>query len=203
MNENLNMDHSAGVEVVKASKGTKSKTAMRGRYTMQHIRNGEVLATVAGPNAITTQGKNYMFDRMFRNSTDAPKPADVNALWYMGLVEGSGSPDLSDTDDTYLSHSTWTENTDYTISATPDVRGTWTPGAAASGASIFNTSQVVFDMDATASIFGLFIVGGDASAIGHSDATATNILWASAAFDQGATSVISGDQLKITYTVSA
>ena len=68
-----------------------------------------------------------------------------------------------------------------------------------------NATAAVFDITGTYTIKGLFIAGGNSSCQTKGDNTSGSgrILWSAAAFAAGNVSVLSGDQLKITYTVTA
>lgn len=91
-------------------------------------------------------------------------------------------------------------------------RPAWVPGAATGNttqATITNPATSVFDITASGTIAGLFIVGGSLSTTGSgtgvnmkSDHTA-GTLWSAATFTSGNVAVQNGDQLKVTYTVTA
>jgi hypothetical protein len=81
-------------------------------------------------------------------------------------------------------------------------RPEWTEGAA-SGQAITNGTPVVFDITGSATVKGLFLVGGIANAQNKSNHDASGILWATALFGSGDVPVNANDQLKVTYTVSA
>jgi len=196
MNENLNIGQANGVEVVK--NGPKSTAKLVGSYTVEHSRNGEVLSTIAGNNAITTEGKSFLFNTMFDSAT-------ALTAWSMGLT-GSGT--YVTAGDTYAEiggTNPWVEFTTYEISANATIRGAWDNTTSTDG-TMTSTTQTVFDITnvSSAPVTGLFICAGTNAAT-KSDSTngGNEILWAVAAFDQGSTSVIDGDQLKITYTISA
>lgn len=174
---------------------------LKGRFTLEHWRDGKRIDERQFDNGISNEGKNFLFNAMFHSGNQ-------NASWYIGLIDSTGYSALAATD-TYAAIGAgngWTESTSYTDLANSNsssTRPTWTPGAA-SGQSITNSSVVVFDITATDTVKGIFIVGG-ANAQTKSDhtAAASNVLWSSALFSGGDSSVLNGDQLKITYTVSA
>ena len=66
-----------------------------------------------------------------------------------------------------------------------------------------NASPVVFDITATETVKGLFLVGGIVAAQTKGDHAASGILWATALFTGGDVAVNNEDQLKVTYSVSA
>lgn len=133
-------------------------------------------------NGITVGGKNDLFEQAFRAGTQ-------RATWYFGLIDNA-TPTTNDTTDTMGSH-TWTENVAYSESTRPQ----WSPGAA-SGASITNSSSVTFTVNATGTLYGMFV-----TTVNTKGGT-TGVLWSTAAFNT-AKSVSNGDSVKLTYTLSA
>lgn len=139
--------------------------------------DGEVKWTEEKDNLITTEGLNHILDTTFHGSTAV-------GTWYIGL-KGSGSPTSADT---LASHGTWSEVSGYSGS-----RKAWTEGAA-SGGSMTNASSVDFSINATATVAGAFL----ASATSGTTGTLYGIVDFTAA-----RSVLSGDTLQITVTVTA
>lgn len=173
----------------------------RGFFTAEHWRNGLLLATNRFPNGIVNEGKDSIFDVYFDAATQI-------TVWYMGLIDLVGFSALA-SDDTYddidQAGNGWDEFPTYTDAGNGDstvTRPVWNPDPA-SGQSITNGSQVIFDITGTATVKGLFISGGGAANATKGDHASDGTLWSTALFDQGDTAVVSGDQLKITYTVSA
>lgn len=149
---------------------------------VEHFRGGELLDKELCYNGIVTVGKNSLLDVTFRNQAQL-------ASWYTGLIDNSGFSALNAAD-TMSSHAGWTEFTTYDQST----RVQWSPGAAAS-AAITNASAMTFDINATGTLYGAFITSGSAKS------GTAGTLWATAAFNT-TKPVTSGDQIKITYTVS-
>ncbi len=139
--------------------------------------DGEVKWTEEKDNLITTEGLNHILDTTFHGGTAV-------GTWYIGL-KGSGSPAATDT---LASHGTWSEVSGYSGS-----RKAWTEGAA-SGGSMTNSSSVDFSINATATVAGAFL----ASATSGTTGTLYGIVDFAAA-----RSVLSGDTLQITVTVTA
>lgn len=136
-------------------------------------------------NDITNVGKNALFEIMFHDGTQIAASA-----WCIGLISNSGYSALA-AGDTMSSHAGWTEATGYTQST----RVAWGAGAAASQ-SITNSSPATFDMNATATIKGIFVTSQ------NTKSGTTGTLWATALFTADVP-VSSGDQLRVTYTVAA
>ena len=161
-----------------------------GKFLVEHWRDGKRIATYEFSNTITNQGKNKLLDVMFHGVT-------AIATWYLGLIDGSGTPTL-DVGDTYATHGGWTEFTDYSETA----RLEWTEGASA-GQTVTNAAPVVFDITESGSVYGLFLVGGGSTPTLKSDVAGGGTLWAGAPFASGTRPVGIGDQLKVTYSTGA
>ena len=128
-------------------------------------------------NLIVTQGLNHILDVTFHADTQV-------TTWYIGL-KGSGTPAAGDT---MASHSSWSEITDYSGD-----RKEWTEGAASSG-SMTNSSSVDFSITGTATVAGAFLNTASTGTAGT--------LYGVVDFSS-ARSVISGDTLQVTVTVTA
>ena len=128
-------------------------------------------------NIIVTAGLNHILDTQFHASTQV-------TTWYIGL-KAAGTPIAADT---MASHSSWAESTGYAGD-----RKEWTEGASSAG-SMTNASSVDFTINATATIAGAFL---------NTAATGTaGTLYGVVDFSS-ARSVISGDTLQVTVTVTA
>ena len=128
-------------------------------------------------NLITTEGLNHILDTQFHAGTQ-------NTTWYIGL-KGSGTPAAGDT---MASHASWAELTDYSGD-----RKEWTEGAASNG-SMTNATSVDFSITGSATIAGAFL---NTAATGTAGTLYGVVDFASAR------SVISGDTLQVTVTVTA
>jgi hypothetical protein len=111
--------------------------------------------------------------------------------WYFGLIDNAGFSALS-VNDTIASHAGWTENQAYAEA----VRQTWTPGAVA-GQAIANPTPATFTINAPAVIQGLFLASNNVKG------GTTGQLWATGLFGSGPQTLISGQPLKVTYSLSA
>ncbi len=162
----------------------------RGHFKTEHFRNGRLLGIYEAPNTVVNVGKNYIFDVMFNGGTQI-----ANNKWFMGLISSSSYSAIAAAD-TMSSHAGWTEWTTYSQST----RQAWGSGAAASQ-SVTNASAVVVDITGSGTVKGLFIVGAASGADTKGGTSGT--LWSAALYTGGDVSVINGDQLRSTYTVSA
>jgi hypothetical protein len=139
--------------------------------------SGNVKWSETKKNLITTEGLNHILDSTFHADTQV-------TTWYIGL-KGTGTPAAGDT---LASHGGWSEITDYSGD-----RKEWTEGAASSG-SMTNSSSVDFSITGTATIAGAFL----ASAASGTTGTLYGVVdFASSR------SVLSGDTLQVTVTVTA
>jgi len=171
------------VELIKGDAIMRNELKFKGKFQIEHIRKGKVINKFDLNNGVVDEGLDAILDIMFHDATKI-------STWYIGLVDNSGFTGFSSSD-TMSSHSGWNESTAYTESN----RVEWTEGAA-SGQSITNSTPVTFNMNATATIKGIFIVSNNTK--GGTSGT----LWSTAAF-ASTVSVNNGDQLKITYTLNA
>lgn len=151
-------------------------------FTLEHIRNGEVLDTYKFFNGIVDEGMNYLLDTGFRGSTQ-------ETAWYIGLVDNSSFSAFANSD-TMSSHTGWIEFTGYTEATRP----AWSPEAAASR-TITNATTVDYTVSLAGTLKGIFITSNSTkSGTGGS-------LWSTAAFANTIT-VSSGDTFKVTYSIT-
>ncbi len=202
----LRITQHSGCELVRAAAAAPAQPINefdpRGKFSIDLYRDGKRINSFAFPNGIVNEGKNYLLDAGFHNST-------AWATWYCGLIDLTGYSALA-SDDTYddinQAGNGWDEFTTYTDANNSDsavTRPEW-QNDAASGQSITNSTTSIFDITANGTVKGVFIVGGTGGAVNKSDHAATNnILWATALFGSGDVAVLNGDQLKVTYTISA
>ena len=195
-----NVQQSAGCSLVRA-RSTEEQLKPRGRFVVEHFRNGRKIGQYEFPNGIANEGKNKLLSVMFHGDTPV-------TTWYLGMIDNAGYTALAATD-TYAnigqSGNQWAEFTGYTDDAngaSASTRPTWTVGAA-SGQAATNASPVCFTITSAGTVVGLFLVGGIANAHNKSDHAAGGVLWATAPFGTGNVPVNPSDQLKVTYTVSA
>lgn len=180
----MNLGQKVSANVVR-SRDLSNMLTCRNPVTLQHFRKNQLIGVYQGLNDITNVGKNKIFDVMFNDATPI-----ANASWFIGLVNNSGFSAFAG-GDTMSSHSGWTEFTTYSQST----RVAWGSGAA-SGQSVTNASPATFDITGSGTVHGVFI-----TSVSTKSGT-TGTLWATAAFGADVP-VTNGDQLKITYTVSA
>jgi hypothetical protein len=178
--DRLKVVEKVGTEVVHK----KPDLQLKGKFKVEQIRDGKVIDTREIDNLIMNVGKNKLLDIMFNADTQITN-------WYIGLVDNASFTAFA-AGDTTASHAGWVENEDYSETD----RQVWDPGAA-SGQSVTNGTAAVFSIDTDSiTIKGIFIT----SLITKGGATGT--LWNGVAFGT-ALALNDGDQLKVTYTLSA
>lgn len=156
-----------------------------GRYDFEVVdrASGLVVARKSIKNLVPDAAINSIFNTNFNAATQT-------ALWYMMLIDNAGFSAISAAD-TMTSHSGWVENQQYSQATRP----AWGQGSAASKV-ITNASSVTFSMNATASIKGAAIVSGNVKG------ATTGLLWSAGSFASGVQSLTSGQDLKLTYTLT-
>lgn len=158
-----------------------------GKFTFELVRDGEVIDTWQDHNLIVNEGLNHILSAVLAGGTQV-------TTWYVGLFEGNYTPVAADVHAGAGGFATVaTECTAYSESTRRD----YTEGAV-SGQSVSNSaSKATFSINATKTIYGAFL-----ASVSTKGSTAAGTLLAAARF-AAARSVQNGDQLLITYTISA
>lgn len=158
--------------------------AARGRYYVECLSaDGGLKWREEIENLVTTAGKNNLLDTYLAGSA-------YTAAWYLGLVDGSGTPSYA-AGDTSASHAGWTESTAYSNANRPTP--SWNSAATSSKA----TTATAFNINGTATIAGCFLISNSTKG------GTTGTLYSVGAFSGGNKSVTNGDTLNVTYTASA
>lgn len=160
-----------------AGAGFKEESGVpRFKYTVECVgADGKVRWTETFENLVTTAGKTDIVDKYFKGS-------GYTAAWYLGLA-GAGTKAAGDT---LASHAGWTEITAYTGN-----RQAITFGSTSGGSN--TASAVSFSITGTATVAGAFIA---------SAASGTSGTLYSVGDFAASRSVLSGDTLNVTMTVS-
>lgn len=183
MQDNLNTAASAAAGII-ARPGIGEDMEVKGRYTIECVdADGNLKWSEDFDNLVTTVGKNDMLDKYLAGS------AWSAGTVYMGL-KGAGS---AATGDTMASHAGWSE---LNISASSGARQAVSFGAASAGAKA-TSAAVSFSITSTGTAAGVFLVVGGSATNGNS----TGVLFSAGDFAVSR-SVVNGDSLNITYTVS-
>lgn len=134
------------------------------------------------PNAVTTEGLNYLLNANFRGGTQQPN-------WFLGLIDNSGFSAL-DPGDTHTAHTGWGEYSGIFLSARP----AWNVATAANSGQLTSSSPSIFSITANGSIRGAFVASRTLVGVG-----AGAVLYSTGAMSAGM-SVSSGGTLSVTYS---
>jgi hypothetical protein len=211
--DRLGMRESMDVEIVRANPAPTDKLEPRGKFTLEHWRDGKCIGRREFHNNVTNEGKNRLLNTMFKGSGVA---AQIST-WYAGLITNGASNStptatLAATDN-YVNIGTstpgtlgWAEFTSYTDQSTGGTGAANRPvfqALASSGQTVVNgTNAAVFQATAAGWIYGAFISGGSTTNSTPGDHASGGVLWSEGGFSSGlATQVNIGDQIKLTYSV--
>ena len=177
---------SAGL--VAGTRSTENALAL-GQFNFECVgADGKVKWTGAVPNLVVNVGLAYMA------GTSLTSVAQITA-WYIGLY-GAGASNTPAAADTMSSHAGWTENVGYSnatrVACTFVTATTANPSVATNSAS-----PASFSINATSTVGGAFLTSGSAKS-----GTAGTLFSASDFTSPGDRSVVSGDTLNVTYTMS-
>lgn len=150
--------------------------------------DGKVKWVDSIPNLVVNAGLAYMAGTALTSVTQI-------TTWYIGLW-GAAASNAPAAGDTMSSHAGWTENTGYSnatrVAATFATATTANPSVATNSAS-----PATFTINATSTVGGAFLTSGSAKG------GTTGTLFSGSDFTSpGDRSVVSGDSLLVTYTMS-
>lgn len=159
------------------------ETKVGGVFTIEHVRNGEVIDTWEEPNLVVNEGLNDLLDVCLSGATQ-------KTTWYVGIFEGNYTPVATDTAANITANST--ESTAYTEANRP----TWVDAGASSQSITNSASKATFTINATKTIYGAFLISD------NTKSGTSGVLFAASKFSVSR-AVVLDDQLLITYTVQA
>ena len=161
----------------------------KGVYKIQcHDAQGNLKWETSAPNLVVNEGLQDMNAKYFTG-------VSYSAVWYLGLY-GSGATNSPAAGNTMASHGSWTEVTDYS-QATRPVCTFGTPTTANPSVATNSASPATFSINATTVVGGAFLTSN------NTKGGSTGVLYSAADFSApGDRSVVSGDTLSVTYTLS-
>lgn len=153
-------------------------------YTLECFdQNGVRKWTEEFDNLVVNAGLDDSLDKHLKGS-------GYTAAWYVGLTQGTPTFAAADT---MGSHGGWTESTAYSES----VRQTLTLGSVASQAVDNSASKATFSINGSATLGGAFVVNNSTKG------GTTGTLYGGGAFSGGNRSVVNGDTVLVTITLTA
>jgi hypothetical protein len=161
----------------------------KGVYTMQCFdKDGNLKWEAECPNLVVNGGLQDMNNKYFLGSA-------YTATWYIGLY-GSGASNSPAAGDTMSSHIGWTEVVPYSQATRPACTF-GTPTTANPSVATNSASPAVYSINATSTVGGAFLVSD------NTKSGSTGTLYSASDFTSpGDRSVVSGDTLNVTYTLS-
>lgn len=160
-----------------------NRLTIGGTFHGEIVRNGEVIDEFEDHNLVVNEGLNHLLDVLLHGSTQV-------STWYLGVFEANYTPVATVTAATITSAST--ECTTYDEAT----RVAYNEAAASSQSTTNSANKATFTFNATKTIYGAFLVSASAKS------ATTGTLFSAAAFSTSK-SVVSGDQLLLTYTFTA
>lgn len=177
-----------GSAITKTIQSGESASA-KGVYTMQCFdKDGNLKWEAECPNLVVNEGLQDMNNKYFLGSA-------YTAAWYIGLY-GAGASNTPAATDTMSSHAGWTEIVPYSQSTRPAC-SFGTPTTANPSVATNSSSPAVYSINATATVGGAFLTTSSTKG------GTTGTLYSASDFTSpGDRSVVSGDTLNVTYTLS-
>jgi hypothetical protein len=170
-------------DINKSDSSLDSGFGLDGKYMARVIRKGEVIDEFQFDNIIVNEGLTHALETELGNGTQV-------GIWYVGLFKGNYTPLATDTAANIATNST--EATEYTEAN----RVTYVPSAAAAQ-SITNAASVAeFNINATVTIYGAFLVST------NTKSGTGGVLFSAARFP-AQRDLQNTDLLQITYQVDA
>lgn len=165
---------------------------LKGVFTLEHIRNGEVIWRDTYNNTVTTVGKNVALDAFLAGS------AYTVTGPFMGLISSTTYSAISNAD-TMSSHTGWLEagNANTPTYTSPRKTAAW---SAASSGSKALSAALSFAITGSGTVKGSFMAFGS-GAVTTIDNTSGTLLSAGL-FSGGDRIVANGDTLNISYSLS-
>jgi len=161
----------------------------KGVYKIQcHDKDGNLKWEDEAPNLVVNVGLQDMNAKYFTGSA-------YTAAWYIGLY-GAGASNTPAAGDTMSSHAGWTEVVAYSQATRPACTF-GTPTTANPSVATNSASPATFSINATTTVGGAFLTSNSTKS------GTTGTLYSAADFSApGDRSVVSGDTLSVTYTLS-
>lgn len=179
----------ATAALIEQNGGLADSAKATGVYKIQcWDKDGNLKWEAESNNLVVNGGLQDMNSKYFTGSA-------YTAAWYLGLY-GPGSTNNPAAGDTMASHAGWTENTTYSNANRPTCTF-GTPTTANPSVATNSASPATFNINGTTTIGGAFLTTS------NTKGGTTGTLYSAADFSApGDRSVVNGDTLTVTYTLS-
>lgn len=173
--------------LVAGTRSGEQMTAM-GHFVVQCFdKDGKLKWEESNPNLVVNVGLQYMCGTALTSVSQI-------TTWYLGLY-GAGASNNPAAGDTMSSHTGWTEVVPYSNATRPAC--TFATATTANPSVATNSaSKAAFTINTTATVGGAFLTSD------NTKSGTTGTLFSASDFTGGDRSVISGDTLNVTYTLS-
>lgn len=182
----MNMEGNAGMEMgggLEAVGGVPLGVGAKTHYEIEcRDSEGRLKWRDEFDNLVVTAGLNDLLDKTFKGS-------GYTAAWYVGLT--AATPTFA-AGDTMASHGGWTESAAYSEAN----RQTLTLGTVSGGSVSNSASKAVFSINGSATVGGAFVTTN------NTKSGSTGTLYGGGALTEGNRSVVSGDTLSVTVTLT-
>lgn len=165
-------------------KGQIEKSLASGYFTVEHVRNGEVIDTFRSDNIVVDQGLEYILDAALSGATQ-------NTNHYLGIYKNNYTPVAGDTAATFAGIGVANEANAEIDNVT---RPQWVEAGVASKSITNSASPAAFTANTTVSIYGAFLISNNT--LGG----LTGTLIAASKFP-AVRNMVNTDILNITYTL--
>ena len=172
-----------------ANTGSSEGAKATGKYTVEcYDKDGNLKWVAETPNLVVNVGLQYMAGVALTSTTQI-------TTWYIGLW-GAAASNAPAAGDTMASHIGWTEVTPYSNATRPTA--TFAAATNANPSVVTNSaSPASFTINATQTVGGAFLTSNDTKG------GSTGTLFSGSDFSSpGDRSVVSGDTLNVSYTLS-
>jgi len=179
----------ATAALVAQNGGLVDSASAKGVYVVQcHDADGNLKWEAEAPNLVVNGGLQDMNTQYFTGSA-------YTATWYLGLY-GAAASNNPAAGDTMSSHAGWTEVTAYSQATRPACTF-GTPTTANPSVATNSASPATFSINGTTTVGGAFLTSN------NTKGGTSGVLYSAADFSApGDRSVVSGDTLTVTYTLS-
>lgn len=159
-----------------------------GKFAVQCFdKDGKLKWELESKNLVVNVGLQYMAGAALTSTAQI-------TTWYIGLY-GAGASNTPAAGDTSATHAGWTEITPYSNGTRPSA--TFVAATAANPSVVTTASAVIFTINATATVGGAFLISNSTKG------GFTGTLFSASDFTSpGDRSVVNGDTLNVSYTMS-